>query len=147
MKKCSICGETKPLSHYYERKNGRGGVYPRCRQCEQERNKSRKGRHSHSKEINAKKNHRRRGVKTSSLDMKIANYTSVFGVCLKCGTKGTLQYDHVVPIALGGIGDFTNLQMLCADCNIRKGATYADYRHKHGEGVIVDTIIGKDGYA
>lgn len=31
-----------------------------------------------------------------------------------------LQYDHVLPVALGGATTVENLQLLCADCNRRK---------------------------
>jgi anti-anti-sigma factor len=33
-----------------------------------------------------------------------------------------LQYDHVIPVALGGATTTGNLQLLCADCNRKKGA-------------------------
>jgi hypothetical protein len=32
------------------------------------------------------------------------------------------QFDHIVPLARGGLNDVTNLQLLCADCNSGKGA-------------------------
>jgi len=31
------------------------------------------------------------------------------------------NYDHIVPIARGGVNDVTNLQLLCEDCNLKKG--------------------------
>ena len=31
------------------------------------------------------------------------------------------NYDHVVPLACGGLNDVTNLQLLCEGCNLRKG--------------------------
>jgi len=55
------------------------------------------------------------------------------GRCTLCGAdlSGTLSlqsaenYDHVVPLAKGGINDVTNIQLLCRDCNAKKsdGAT------------------------
>lgn len=30
------------------------------------------------------------------------------------------QYDHIVPLAKGGLNDVTNIQLLCGDCNRRK---------------------------
>jgi hypothetical protein len=33
-----------------------------------------------------------------------------------------LQYDHVIPVALGGATSLENLQLLCGDCNRAKGA-------------------------
>jgi hypothetical protein len=33
-----------------------------------------------------------------------------------------LHYDHVVPLASGGLNDVTNIQLLCEDCNKKKSA-------------------------
>jgi 5-methylcytosine-specific restriction endonuclease McrA len=42
------------------------------------------------------------------------------GRCVECGSNFDLQYDHVLPVALGGATTLENLQLLCADCNRRK---------------------------
>lgn len=50
------------------------------------------------------------------------------GVCAICKTDLTAKYnslgnvavDHIVPIALGGVNDPTNLQLLCSTCNGKK---------------------------
>lgn len=44
------------------------------------------------------------------------------GKCVQCGSTFDLQYDHVIPVALGGATTAGNLQLLCADCNRSKGA-------------------------
>jgi 5-methylcytosine-specific restriction endonuclease McrA len=44
------------------------------------------------------------------------------GRCVTCGADFDLQYDHVIPHALGGAGTEANLQLLCGDCNRAKGA-------------------------
>ena len=41
---------------------------------------------------------------------------------MSCGAQFDLQYDHVIPVALGGATTAANLQVLCAPCNRRKGA-------------------------
>jgi len=33
------------------------------------------------------------------------------------------HFDHIVPLATGGINDVTNIQLLCQECNLKKGPT------------------------
>ena len=40
---------------------------------------------------------------------------------MKCGSRENLEIDHVVPLARGGSNRLENLQLLCQDCNRRKG--------------------------
>jgi hypothetical protein len=44
------------------------------------------------------------------------------GKCAQCGSSFDLQYDHVIPVALGGASTVENLQLLCGACNREKGA-------------------------
>lgn len=52
------------------------------------------------------------------------------GFCTNChiDLSGTLsignlsQFDHIVPLAAGGLNDVTNIQLLCQDCNQAKRA-------------------------
>jgi len=43
------------------------------------------------------------------------------GRCVDCGAGFDLQYDHVIPHAMGGADTEANLQLLCGDCNRAKG--------------------------
>nr|WP_246852256.1 HNH endonuclease signature motif containing protein [Patulibacter sp. SYSU D01012] len=45
------------------------------------------------------------------------------GRCVACGETFDLQYDHVIPVALGGASTVDNLELLCAPCNQAKGAS------------------------
>lgn len=43
------------------------------------------------------------------------------GRCLNCGANTELQFDHVIPLAMGGSNEPENLQLLCGPCNRMKG--------------------------
>jgi 5-methylcytosine-specific restriction endonuclease McrA len=45
------------------------------------------------------------------------------GKCAKCGSTENLTIDHIWPQSLGGSTTPDNLQVLCATCNQKKGAT------------------------
>lgn len=55
-------------------------------------------------------------------EMKRAVYDRDGGKCQECGSSFDLQYDHVIPVALGGATSLDNLQLLCSACNLAKGA-------------------------
>jgi hypothetical protein len=60
---------------------------------------------------------------------KRAVYFRDRGFCALCrrdvsgstNVSNLANYDHVVPLAQGGLNDVTNIQLLCEDCNLRKG--------------------------
>ena len=46
--------------------------------------------------------------------------------CQTCGAKAPevpLHVDHIIPVAKGGLTEEGNLQILCCDCNLGKGAS------------------------
>jgi HNH endonuclease len=45
------------------------------------------------------------------------------GVCVDCGSKERLEYDHILPLAKGGSNTARNLELRCESCNRRKGAS------------------------
>lgn len=45
------------------------------------------------------------------------------GRCVQCQNSFDLQYDHIIPLAWGGANTPENLQLLCASCNQKKGAS------------------------
>ncbi len=55
-------------------------------------------------------------------DVKQLVWTRDGGSCRNCGSTVELQYDHIIPVALGGSTSEDNLQILCGPCNRRKGA-------------------------
>ena len=44
------------------------------------------------------------------------------GKCRSCGAISELQFDHIIPVAMGGSDAADNLQVLCGPCNRSKGA-------------------------
>jgi HNH endonuclease len=44
------------------------------------------------------------------------------GRCRQCGAQAELQFDHIIPVAMGGGSGPENLQILCGPCNRRKSA-------------------------
>lgn len=43
------------------------------------------------------------------------------GRCTKCGDTTRLEFDHIIPLAMGGSNTARNLQLLCETCNRAKG--------------------------
>lgn len=125
---CAPCNTWKLRAEFYSGSN-------RCKDCDRERGLSRK-RTSRNPAVNAAKNNKRRD---GSLDLpafahpltseEAAELFADMPACMKCGATDSLHLDHVMPIALGGKNIFWNFQVLCAPCNLSKGATYADYRN------------------
>lgn len=62
---------------------------------------------------------RREGI---PLDVRRAVFERDGGQCVQCGSTFELQYDHVLPVAMGGATSLQNLQLLCGQCNREKGA-------------------------
>lgn len=53
--------------------------------------------------------------------------------CVYCGEEsGTLEIEHIVPLARGGSDDFTNLTLACKPCNLQKRTqTAAEFGFPH----------------
>ena len=56
-------------------------------------------------------------------EVKVVVWQRDGGQCVDCGSQSNLEFDHVIPLAMGGSNTMRNLQLLCATCNRRKGAT------------------------
>jgi HNH endonuclease len=58
-------------------------------------------------------------------EVKIFVWKRDGGCCVKCGSNERLEFDHVIPVAMGGANTARNLQLLCEPCNRSKGASLA----------------------
>jgi hypothetical protein len=47
------------------------------------------------------------------------------GICARCGSRDSLEYDHIVPVSKGGSNTSRNIELLCEKCNRSKGASVA----------------------
>jgi 5-methylcytosine-specific restriction endonuclease McrA len=56
-------------------------------------------------------------------EVRLAVFERDGGRCIECDSNFELQYDHIIPVAMGGATTVANLQLLCAPCNQAKGGT------------------------
>ena len=47
------------------------------------------------------------------------------GRCVSCGGRERLEFDHIIPVSMGGASTARNLQLLCESCNRQKGGSLA----------------------
>jgi hypothetical protein len=69
--------------------------------------------------------HREAGARRAPIprELRLVVWERDGGRCVECGGDFELQFDHVIPVALGGATTAENLQLLCAPCNREKGAS------------------------
>jgi hypothetical protein len=54
-------------------------------------------------------------------DVKMFVWQRDQGKCVYCGDNRDLEFDHIIPVSMGGSNTARNLQLLCEPCNRSKG--------------------------
>lgn len=68
--------------------------------------------------------------------------------CARCGSKGKLTIDHIVPLAQGGTNDCSNIQPLCTPCNDARNIRpayiqpYARATYTIGDVIDINKLLG-----
>ena len=57
-----------------------------------------------------------------SYDTRLFVWNRDGGKCRHCGAVKGLHFDHIIPRSAGGSGAADNVELLCAACNLKKGA-------------------------
>ena len=65
--------------------------------------------------------------------------------CAYCGNSTDLQWEHIIPLAMGGPDNIDNLVRACRSCNLEKGARdpYQWYATRHDLDGIPRLVLGK----
>lgn len=88
---------------------------------DRQRRQQRKLEHAHAAMArDAQPGQRRQPI---ARELRLSVFERDGGRCVECGSNFDLQYDHIIPVAMGGATTVENLQLLCAPCNQRKGAS------------------------
>ena len=56
-------------------------------------------------------------------DVKMFVWQRDGGKCVRCGSNRNLEFDHIIPVSMGGANTARNLQLLCEGCNRAKGGS------------------------
>lgn len=66
-------------------------------------------------------------------------------VCAYCGATGSLHWEHIIPVSIGGPDSIDNMVRACPPCNLAKGALdpYQWYLQKKIPEQIPRIVLGK----
>jgi len=123
-KKCSKCDVVKPINNFRKHCNSADGHYSTCQQCSAEYRKT-LDYQAQSKVDRQRRRSRERNAEGSHTSQDIKQiYARQNGKCAHCEKELNFVFhvDHIIPLSKGGSNYPSNLQILCATCNLRKAA-------------------------
>lgn len=118
------------------KENGRHRLESRKKDDKKYREKNREARNSSARERAKQlgwsavlsKTKKRRLSSLSEMRVERIFFLIVYqkGRCANCGIylRGYFHLDHIIPLAKGGTNNRRNLQLLCQQCNLSKGAKH-----------------------
>lgn len=142
MKTCSQCKENKSVSEFYRRLASVDGFQFICKDCarilgrgwtrdhaQKNREKVRAWERANPERVRLQrigKNYTRRHIlggqiSSTILERVLARDRYMCGICKKRVTRSELEFDHILPISLGGSHTESNLQVAHSKCNRKRG--------------------------
>lgn len=124
MRKCIKCEAVKPLTSFVKEKRNKDGVAGTCKSCRNAERFTSPIPHKAFWRLNEKQKKYNIDIETDKHEI-----TQVFdmftGHCTYCNVKesedtGTLQLEHIIPMARGGRHHVSNLVIACKRCNAKK---------------------------
>lgn len=67
--------------------------------------------------------HERSGRARIPADVMMFVWQRDDGKCVRCRSDRNLEFDHIIPVSMGGATTARNLQLLCEACNRAKGGS------------------------
>ena len=140
--RCGTCELFKPRDEFYVEKRTIFGIRSQCKVCHSHTAIS--SRDPEKTKAAGRRSEAVRRARKANSSVTITNkdwdeLERLWGSkCLKCGSVNNLQWDHIIPLALGGDHCVANLQRLCRKCNERKQAREADYRTQEQKQWVVE---------
>jgi hypothetical protein len=129
---CPTCERWLPGNEFHKDKRTPNGLKSQCKSCHSE--SSLRTRDIENKRQANRFYERQRQAKKKDLHIPYAPHDleqlkQILGwACIYCGSMKETQWDHIKPLAQGGVDHPVNMQPLCRKHNEIKQARYFDYR-------------------